>query len=106
EFKTADGEAYREAVAAGSFMGMRQAAFAVERPGQSAKIERLVEIVSEAVENDRKVVVFSFFRDVIDLVVRALGDMAIGPLTGSVPPDRRAQIIDEFTASERALALV
>ena len=106
EFKEADGAAYRRAVASSSFMGMRRAAFAVERPGQSSKVERLVEIVSEAVDNQRKVVVFSFFRDVIDTVVRALGDMAIGPLTGSVPPAQRQRIIDAFTASGRALALV
>lgn len=106
EFKEVDGEAYRRAVAAGSFMVMRRAAFAVERPQQSAKIERLVELVSEAVENDRKVVVFSFFRDVVDIVMRALGDLAIGPLTGSVPPEQRARIVDEFTDSARALALV
>ncbi|WP_156221461.1 DEAD/DEAH box helicase [Pseudactinotalea suaedae] len=106
EFTEADGAAYRRAVASGSFMGMRRAAFAVERPGQSSKVERLVEIVSEAVENHRKVVVFSFFRDVIDMVVRALGEMAIGPLTGSVPPEQRQRVIDAFTTSERALALV
>lgn len=106
EFGEVDGGAYRRAVAAGSFMGMRRAAFAVERPNQSAKLERLVEIVTEATENGRKVVVFSFFRDVIDVAVRALADMAIGPLTGSVSPEQRARIIDEFTMSERALALV
>ncbi len=106
EFGEVDGGAYRRAVEAGSFMGMRQAAYAVARPTQSAKVERLVEIVAEAIENHRKVVVFSFFRDVIDTVVAALGDMAIGPLTGSVSPEERARIVDEFTASERALALV
>lgn len=106
EFGPADGAAYRRAVAAGSFMAMRRAAFAVAELGESAKLERLVEIVAEAVENDRKVVVFSFFRDVVDMVVRGLGELAVGPLAGSVPPAQRARMIDEFTASERALALV
>ena len=106
EFGEVDGAAYRRAVEVGSLMGMRRAAFAVERPSQSAKLGRLVELVAEAVENGRKVVVFSFFRDVVDIVVRALGDLAIGPLTGSVPPDRRQRLIDEFTTSERVRALV
>ncbi|WP_420113644.1 DEAD/DEAH box helicase [Pseudactinotalea sp.] len=106
EFGDVDGGAYRQAVTAGSFMGMRRAAFAVERPSQSAKLERLVEIVSEAAENGRKVVVFSYFRDVVDIVVRALGDLALGPLTGSVSPEQRQRVIDEFTTAERAQALV
>ncbi|MEK8228850.1 hypothetical protein NKG05_27010 [Oerskovia sp. M15] len=55
-------------------------------------MRRLVELVEEATGNGRKVVVFTYFRDVVDLVVRALGDLAAGPLTGSVgrAPARRS----------------
>ncbi|WP_265521370.1 DEAD/DEAH box helicase [Oerskovia flava] len=106
ELGVPDGAAYREAVRAGSFMAMRRAAYAVDHPEDSAKVLRLVELVAEAADNGRKVVVFSYFRDVVDLVVRALGDLAVGPLTGSVPPARRAVIVDDFTTSERPLALV
>ncbi|WBO67958.1 DEAD/DEAH box helicase [Streptomyces camelliae] len=99
----ADEEAYREAVRSGNFMAMRRAAYA--RPEQSAKLVRLREIVHEARENGLKVVVFSAFRDVLDVVREALaagtrsgGGPVIGPLTGNVPPERRQLLVDEFAA--------
>ncbi|MFB8230525.1 DEAD/DEAH box helicase [Cellulosimicrobium sp. NPDC055967] len=101
-----DGAAYREAVAAGSFMAMRRAAFAVDHPEDSAKLRRLVELAREAAENGRKVVVFSYFRDVVDVVVRALGDLALAPLTGSVAARTRQTIVDDFTAAEEPRVLV
>ncbi|MDF9876080.1 DEAD/DEAH box helicase [Cellulosimicrobium cellulans] len=101
-----DGAAYREAVAAGSFMAMRRAAFAVEQPEDSAKLRRLGEIAREAAENGRKVVVFSYFRDVVDVAVRALGDLALPPLTGSVPARTRQKIVDDFTAAASPRVLV
>ena len=66
EFGAEDGAAYRAAVREGNFMAMRRAAFAVRRPRDSAKLTRLLEIAREAMANDRKVVVFSYFRDVLD----------------------------------------
>ncbi|MFJ5029898.1 DEAD/DEAH box helicase [Streptomyces sp. NPDC088560] len=98
-----DEEAYREAVRSGNFMAMRRAAYA--RPERSAKLVRLREIVQEARENGLKVVVFSAFRDVLGVVREALGPdprrgggPVLGPLTGSVRPDRRQSLVDEFAA--------
>ena len=45
EFSAADEDAYRAAVAAGNFMAMRRAAYAV--PEKSAKLQRLRELVAE-----------------------------------------------------------
>jgi SNF2 family DNA or RNA helicase len=98
--------AYREAVAQGNFMAMRQAAYAPGNPAGAAKLERLVELVNEATSNGRKLVIFSFFRGVLDVISDVLDDVAIGPLTGSVPPARRQQLIDDFTADRRPRALV
>ncbi|WP_328768883.1 DEAD/DEAH box helicase [Streptomyces sp. NBC_00286] len=97
EFSAADQDAYREAVAAGNFMAMRRAAYA--NAEQSAKLQRLRELVAEAAENGLKVVVFSYFRDVLAVVQQALGDGALGPLAGGVPAARRQQLVDEFTAA-------
>ncbi|MFF3893754.1 DEAD/DEAH box helicase [Streptomyces sp. NPDC001812] len=106
EPSASDEEAYREAVRAGNFMAMRRAAYA--RPGKSAKLERLREIVQEAGENGQKTVVFSYFKDVLGVVREALdaapdaapadGTAVFGPLTGSVPAGRRQQIVDDFAA--------
>ncbi|WP_174564851.1 DEAD/DEAH box helicase [Actinomadura chibensis] len=95
EFSRADARAYRRAVAAGNFMAMRRAAYAV--PKRSAKLSRLVELVGEAAENDLKVVVFSYFRDVLETVRQAL-PQARGPISGDVPAARRQELVDAFTA--------
>jgi SNF2 family DNA or RNA helicase len=101
-----DLEAYRDAVAAGNFMAMRRAAYVSGRRDDSAKLGRLVEIVQEASANGRKVVVFSYFRDVLSTVASVLGSVAAGPLTGSIPPIQRQAMIDEFTARRGPAALV
>jgi SNF2 family DNA or RNA helicase len=89
--------AYRDAVAAGNFMAMRRAAYSPRLRADSLKLQRLLEIVEEASANGRKVVVFSFFRDVLEVVAGAVGDLAVGPLTGSSTPTNRQQLVDEFT---------
>jgi SNF2 family DNA or RNA helicase len=105
-FAGEDFEAYRDAVASGNFMGMRQAAYVPATTTGSGKLSRLVDIVEEATSNDRKVVVFSFFRGVLDTIARTLDDIAMGPLTGSVPPAKRQRLVDDFTAARHACALV
>jgi superfamily II DNA or RNA helicase len=106
ELRGRDWEAYRVAVAAGSFMAMRRAAYAPGRPADSAKLGRLVEIVEEASANKRKVVVFSYFRDVLDTIAAVLGGAAVGPLTGSTPPIQRQTMVDEFSARRGPAVLV
>ena len=96
EFSAEDLVAYRRAVAEGNFMAMRRAAF--DQPSHSAKLARLKEIVEEAGANGHKIIVFSFFRDVLDTVGHALRQ-AHGPLTGSLDPARRQELVDRFTAA-------
>ena len=52
--------------------------------------KRLLDIVDDAAENGRRVVVYSFFRDVLGRVHEALTyselAVAFGPITGSVEP--------------------
>ena len=72
----------------------------------SAKLARLTEIVDEAASNGRKIVVFSYFRDVLQMIHSVLGDIAVGPLTGSVPPAGRQDLIEEFTSRPGPAVLV
>ncbi len=97
--------AYRKAVWEGHFMTMRRATFG-DPAGTSTKLDHVREIAGEALAEGHKVVVFSYFRDVLTAVAAALGDRAHGPLTGSTPPLQRQQIIDAFTASRRPAVLV
>jgi SNF2 family DNA or RNA helicase len=92
-------------------MGMRRAAFlSAHQPGtlldltgaeRSAKLDRLLDIIEEAAEDDLKVLVFSYFRDVLDLVTAAARlvqpQSVFGPLTGSVPPNERQRLVDAFS---------
>lgn len=96
EFAPFERHVYRDEVAAGNFMAMRRVAFLAD-PRNSAKLERLGELVDEASGNGTKVIVFSYFRDVLDVVMTSLGSRAVGPLTGSVPSGRRQQMVDDFS---------
>ncbi|NKI39939.1 DEAD/DEAH box helicase [Streptomyces physcomitrii] len=97
EFSAADKEEYAEAVAAGNFMAMRRAAYAA--PADSAKLERLRELLAEAADNGLKAVVFSYFREVLATVHAALGEDVFGPLTGELAAERRQQLVDDFAAA-------
>ncbi|WP_231934596.1 DEAD/DEAH box helicase [Micromonospora viridifaciens] len=100
----ADISRYRAAVQHGNFMAMRQAAML--QGHQSAKVQRLIEIVREAEENERRVIVFSHFREVLDLVARSLPGPVFGPLTGSVPASHRQQLVDQFSSARHGAVLV
>ncbi|MFE7465453.1 DEAD/DEAH box helicase [Streptomyces sp. NPDC057499] len=96
EFSPEDLDVYREAVRAGQFMRMRRAAYA--RPATSAKLNRLRELVAEAADSGAKVVVFSYFRDVLDTVGQALDQPVFGPLSGRLAAAGRQRLIDDFGA--------
>ena len=101
---------YRQAVASGNLMAMRRADLTVPDPRDSAKLERLLEIVEEARDGGQRVVVFSFFRDVVARVAEQVdqlaGARAFGPITGSVPAAQRQEIVDAFTVAPAGAVLV
>lgn len=100
-----DFDAYRAAVASRNFMAMRRAAYMPGTVAGSAKLARLRDIVEEAFVNDRKVVVFSFFRDVLDAVQRVLAERVVGTITGAVTPVERQRLVQTFSASREPCVL-
>lgn len=100
----ADGHAYRAAVSTGNFMAMRQAAMSGGR--SSEKMRRLIEIVQEAEDNGRRVVVFSYFRDVLERIARTMPGEVFGPLTGSVQGNERQAMVDRFSTAGHGAVLV
>lgn len=103
----ADYDYYTTCVSKGNFMGMRKAGTKPARDGiLPNKIERLMEIVEEAFESGQKVIIFSYFRDVLNLVNQVLGERAIGPITGDVSATERQNLVDRFSESKSPLALV
>ena len=101
-----DKQKYIDAVASGNFMAMRRAAFSAQPDMMPSKLERLLELVDESFESGQKVIVFSYFRSIIEQVTQALGERAIGPITGSVSSTQRQQIVDEFQSSPTPRVLV
>ena len=87
----------------------------VVRQGLSAILrwEPDLEIVGEAADGGRKVIVYSYFRDVLETVIEALagrdgvpGVPVIGPLTGDISPADRQAMVDELTNAAGAAVLV
>ena len=97
-------EEYKNAVANGKFMRMRRAAWTGGTPSESPKLKRLVELTEEAYQNGNKVIIFTFFRDVIETVIETLGDRAVEPIHGGVPIGLRQDIIDDFRDSKTPIS--
>jgi len=94
-------------------MAMRRAAFDPGTVQGSAKLRRLAEIVSEAADGGRKVIVFSYFRDVLQTVAEVLagpdgvpGVPVLGPLTGDMPSAERQALVDKLTSVSGPAVLV
>ena len=66
------------------------------------ELQRLVEVVEEAEDNGRKVIVFSNYLSVLDEVTAALPGVVFGPLTGAVPAAKRQAMVDDFAFSRAA----
>ena len=97
---------YQEAIAEQNFMAARRVSWNVDDLNDSSKARRLLEIVEDASEQERKVLIFSFFLDTVAKIAALLGDSCMEPITGSVSPARRQEIIDEFDKAPAGSALV
>jgi superfamily II DNA or RNA helicase len=95
ELSRSDRQFYNAAVAEGNLMAMRMGIFRGD-----AKLDRITDLLEEAHDNGLKVVVYSYFHEVINRVLAAAGQgevPCLGPIDGSVPPPRRQEIIDSFS---------
>ncbi len=97
---------YKDALSEQNFMAARRVSWNVDDLSQSSKAQRMLELVSNAEEEGRKVLVFSFFLDTVAKVAALLGDRCMEPITGSVSPARRQEIIDEFDKAKPGSVLV
>ncbi|MBI8988994.1 ATP-dependent helicase [Corynebacterium sp. CCM 8863] len=95
ELTDTDQRFYRQSVAEGSWMGMRRASWLTPE-GEPAKLSRLAEIVADARTAGKRVLVFSFFLDVLEIIAGAFGESVVGVIDGSVPPQHRQELVDIF----------
>jgi SNF2 family DNA or RNA helicase len=94
----ADAEAYRASVLERNYMAMRRSVTIGDASGRSAKLDHLGELLDEYRALERKVLLFSFFLDVLALVAKRFG--AIGTVEGRLSPDRRMALMDDFRAAD------
>lgn len=105
-FGEKESEIYAEAVRSGQLMLMRRAAWMGGSPDKSPKLEKLMDICNEARDNGHKVLIFSFFRDVIDIIHQHLEGRTFEPITGDVSNSGRQDIIDAFTKAPAGSVLI
>jgi SNF2 family DNA or RNA helicase len=104
ELDAEESAAYGEAVASGNIMAMRRAASIGDWRGhhtaepRSSKLGRLVDLVEEHRTTGRKVLVFSYFRDVLSALERRLEPL--GTIHGDVGADEREAIMQRFREHE------
>ncbi|HAG14539.1 MAG TPA: RNA helicase [Ruminococcus sp.] len=97
---------YVQAVLARNYAESRRVSWNVDDLKYSSKAARLLELVEEAEADGRKVIVFSFFLDTIRKITLLLGSRCTNPINGSVTPQRRQEIIDEFDQAPPGTVLV
>lgn len=89
-------EIYERTVLEKNFMQTRRVSWNAPDLKSSSKASRMLEILQEAQEAERKIIVFSFFLDTIERISQLPGLKCYGPINGSVPPAKRQEIIDGF----------
>ena len=75
----------------------------------SAKLARLTEMVSEICAAENKVLIFSVFHAMSDLISRVIQERMYVPswvMDGRTPPGSRQQVVDAFSGHEGPAALV
>ena len=102
---TEEEQVYEQAILSKRYADARRVSWNVDDLQNSSKAKRLLEIIEEAEDDGRKVIVFSFFLDTIRKITELLGNRCLNPINGSVPPQRRQEIIDEFDISPAGTVL-
>lgn len=96
---------YETSVYARDFMDMRRVSWNGGMGKDGSKAARLLEIIEEAKADGRKVIVFSFFLDTIEIVRNLVGEEALPAITGSVSPSKRQEILDKFESAPEGTVL-
>lgn len=99
-------EAYESALLGRNYSEVRRLSWNVDDLIYSSKAQRLLEIVSDAELEERKVIVFTFFLDTVNKVASLLGEKCLTPVTGALSPERRQEVIDEFDNAPPGSVLV
>jgi len=108
DFSKIEQDYYDDAVNLGpaGLMKMRRAGFYGQSTSQSEKIEQLIDICTEAKENGHKVLIFSYFKIVLNALANFFSDKELeGIITGGVSTNQRQTIIDNFSKSNKTVLM-
>ena len=92
---------YTASVMSKNFTDMRRVSFHQEDLSTSSKAVRILEICREAASDERKVVIYSYFRETIRKISALLGEECAVVITGSTEVDKRQVILDDFAKGNR-----
>lgn len=106
ELSEEETKAYEEAVRSRNYTAIRRVSWAMPDLSMSSKAARMIEIIEEAREDDRKVIVFSFYLETIHRIAELLGERCSGVIHGAIPPGMRQEIIDRFHSDPAGNVLV
>lgn len=106
ELKPQEKEIYEKSVFAKKTAEIRRVSWNVEDLNVSSKAQRLKELLVEIKEEGRKVIVFSFFLDTIRKIHDYFSDVCLPPITGSLSPAKRQEVIDEFDKADAGSMLI
>lgn len=98
--------AYKQALLSGNFMKVRQLSWDLTDITKSTKANRLKEIYEDAKAGNRRLLIFSFFKTVLEQVATILGEDCVGIIDGSVPVAERQAMIDKLGKEDAGSALV
>jgi SNF2 family DNA or RNA helicase len=76
--------------------------------GQSGKLEQLLEIVENAQENGRRILIFSQFASMLKIIREKLTQEEVSSfyLDGQTPAKDRVQMVDAFNGGEKSIFLI
>lgn len=76
--------------------------------GQSGKLEQLFEIVENALENRRRILIFSQFSSMLKIIKEKLAQQGLNCfyLDGQTPAKDRIQMVDDFNGGEKSIFLI
>lgn len=106
ELTEGDREGYAYVIGQKSFNGMRRVGFLQPDLETSSKARRLLEICNDALEDGRKIVIYSFFLETIEKVKAILGEQCVGVITGSTEITQRQGMIDVLAKSPAGSVLL
>lgn len=76
--------------------------------GESAKLEACMELIETAMESGHRMLLFSQFTSMLDILAKRLEEQKIPyfTITGSVPKEKRLQLVKEFNEGEVPIFLI